>query len=224
MAEIPAAFEWDKVMKIDPVNLHGCEKDQLDEVFSMFILVNVHTAHRYKLHHKCLLSCSTTNPWFCVYLDMLMATPAYTMKDYWAADLRLLFRVLQLLAQWLCQQNVPIRLFCFDCPFFLVSLLTWVTHIVSLHMHDVILPVFYYYYKLLWDWMTLHFTVFHIKPCFPCRLNNGRWRIKLQKTLYKSSKCFKPCWRYSDPSHTPSFSILSASLARSCISRSIFCV
>ncbi|XP_076589771.1 centrosomal protein of 290 kDa isoform X8 [Chaetodon auriga] len=37
MAKMPAALEWAKVMRIDPVSLRDCEKDQLDEVFDMFI-------------------------------------------------------------------------------------------------------------------------------------------------------------------------------------------
>ncbi|XP_035521325.1 centrosomal protein of 290 kDa isoform X2 [Morone saxatilis] len=37
MAKMPAALEWDKVMKINPVSLQDCEKDQLDELFGMFI-------------------------------------------------------------------------------------------------------------------------------------------------------------------------------------------
>ncbi|XP_041794545.1 centrosomal protein of 290 kDa isoform X2 [Chelmon rostratus] len=37
MAKMPAALEWDKVMRLDPVNLGDGEKDQLDEVFDMFI-------------------------------------------------------------------------------------------------------------------------------------------------------------------------------------------
>ncbi|XP_070829211.1 centrosomal protein of 290 kDa isoform X6 [Chaetodon trifascialis] len=37
MAKMPAGLEWAKVMRIDPVSLRDCEKDQLDEVFDMFI-------------------------------------------------------------------------------------------------------------------------------------------------------------------------------------------
>uniref|UniRef100_A0A8P4KCN8 Centrosomal protein 290 n=1 Tax=Dicentrarchus labrax TaxID=13489 RepID=A0A8P4KCN8_DICLA len=37
MAKMPAALEWDKVMKINPVSLQDCEKDQLDELVGMFI-------------------------------------------------------------------------------------------------------------------------------------------------------------------------------------------
>lgn len=40
---MPAAFEWDKVMGLDPASLRECEKDQVEEVFGMFALVNVHT-------------------------------------------------------------------------------------------------------------------------------------------------------------------------------------
>lgn len=47
MAKMPAAFEWDKVMGIDPSSLRECEKDQVEEVFGMFVLVNVHTSHQY---------------------------------------------------------------------------------------------------------------------------------------------------------------------------------
>lgn len=36
-----AAFEWDKVMGIDPVSLRGWKKDQLDDVFNTFVLVIV---------------------------------------------------------------------------------------------------------------------------------------------------------------------------------------
>ncbi|TKS73903.1 Centrosomal protein of 290 kDa [Collichthys lucidus] len=32
-----AAFEWDKAMEIDPMNLRNCAKDQIDDVFSMLI-------------------------------------------------------------------------------------------------------------------------------------------------------------------------------------------
>lgn len=62
MAAMAAVFEWDKVMRIDPLNLHGCEKDQLDEVFSMFTLVIVHASHQYNIRSEYLLRCSTTNP------------------------------------------------------------------------------------------------------------------------------------------------------------------
>lgn len=48
MAEMPAAFEWEKAMGIDPLNLQEYEKDQLDEIISMFLLVIVHTSHH---HH-----------------------------------------------------------------------------------------------------------------------------------------------------------------------------
>lgn len=41
--QIPVAFEWDEVMKIDPLSLHGCEKDKLGDVFSMFSLVIVNS-------------------------------------------------------------------------------------------------------------------------------------------------------------------------------------
>lgn len=36
-----AAFEWDKVMGIDPVSLRDWKKDQLDDVFNTFVLVIV---------------------------------------------------------------------------------------------------------------------------------------------------------------------------------------
>lgn len=35
---MPAVLEWDKVMRINPVSLHNCEKDQVDEVFGMLIM------------------------------------------------------------------------------------------------------------------------------------------------------------------------------------------
>nr|XP_033491058.1 centrosomal protein of 290 kDa isoform X2 [Epinephelus lanceolatus] len=35
---MPAALDWDKVTRIDPASLLECEKDQVDEVFSMFVL------------------------------------------------------------------------------------------------------------------------------------------------------------------------------------------
>lgn len=47
MAKMPAALEWDKVMRLDPVNLGDGEKDQLDEVFDMFISVIAYTSHQY---------------------------------------------------------------------------------------------------------------------------------------------------------------------------------
>ncbi|XP_068595256.1 centrosomal protein of 290 kDa [Brachionichthys hirsutus] len=34
---MPAAFKWDKVMRIDPANLHCCKKNQLEEMVGMFI-------------------------------------------------------------------------------------------------------------------------------------------------------------------------------------------
>lgn len=49
MAEMPAAFEWEKAMRIDPLNLQEYEKDQLDELISMFLLVTVHTSHHYNV-------------------------------------------------------------------------------------------------------------------------------------------------------------------------------
>ncbi|XP_045893329.1 centrosomal protein of 290 kDa isoform X2 [Micropterus dolomieu] len=38
MAKMPTALEWDKMTKIDPASLYDCEKEQVDEVFSMFVL------------------------------------------------------------------------------------------------------------------------------------------------------------------------------------------
>nr|XP_046251134.1 centrosomal protein of 290 kDa isoform X2 [Scatophagus argus] len=38
MAKIPAAFEWETVMRIDPASLHTCEKEEVDEILSMFTL------------------------------------------------------------------------------------------------------------------------------------------------------------------------------------------
>ncbi|XP_044048406.1 centrosomal protein of 290 kDa isoform X10 [Siniperca chuatsi] len=38
MAKMHAALEWDKMTRIDPASLHECEKDQVDEVFVMFVL------------------------------------------------------------------------------------------------------------------------------------------------------------------------------------------
>ncbi|KAL7402497.1 hypothetical protein ABVT39_015766 [Epinephelus coioides] len=35
---MPAALDWDKVTRIDPASLLECEKDQVDEVFNMFVL------------------------------------------------------------------------------------------------------------------------------------------------------------------------------------------
>ncbi|XP_070686542.1 centrosomal protein of 290 kDa [Pempheris klunzingeri] len=35
---MPAALEWDKVTRVDPASLHEGNKDQVDEVFDMFIL------------------------------------------------------------------------------------------------------------------------------------------------------------------------------------------
>ncbi|XP_034734119.1 centrosomal protein of 290 kDa isoform X10 [Etheostoma cragini] len=37
MAKMPAALKWDKVTTIDPASLLECEKDQVDEVFDMFV-------------------------------------------------------------------------------------------------------------------------------------------------------------------------------------------
>lgn len=39
MAEMPAAFEWETVMRIDPLNLQEYEKDYLDEIIGMFLSV-----------------------------------------------------------------------------------------------------------------------------------------------------------------------------------------
>lgn len=45
-ADPPAAFEWDKVMGIDPFSLRDWKKDQLDDVFNTVVLVNAfHTIH-----------------------------------------------------------------------------------------------------------------------------------------------------------------------------------
>ncbi|XP_078112646.1 centrosomal protein of 290 kDa [Sander vitreus] len=38
MAKMPAALKWDKVTRIDPASLLECEKDQVDEIFDMFVL------------------------------------------------------------------------------------------------------------------------------------------------------------------------------------------
>ncbi|XP_074532941.1 centrosomal protein of 290 kDa [Halichoeres trimaculatus] len=37
MAKMPAAFEWDKVMRLDPASLPNSDEEQLNEVFDMFI-------------------------------------------------------------------------------------------------------------------------------------------------------------------------------------------
>ncbi|XP_032378760.1 centrosomal protein of 290 kDa isoform X3 [Etheostoma spectabile] len=37
MAKMPAALKWDKVTRINPASLLECEKDQVDEVFDMFV-------------------------------------------------------------------------------------------------------------------------------------------------------------------------------------------
>lgn len=38
---MPAALEWDKVRRIDAATLHECEKEKVDEVFTMLALVIV---------------------------------------------------------------------------------------------------------------------------------------------------------------------------------------
>lgn len=43
MAKMPAALEWNKVLKLDPENLINYEKEQLDEICNMLTLVTVHT-------------------------------------------------------------------------------------------------------------------------------------------------------------------------------------
>lgn len=57
MAEPPAAFEWDKVMGIDPFSLQGWKKHQLDDVFKTVVLVTLHFSyhklHQYVLSFKC---------------------------------------------------------------------------------------------------------------------------------------------------------------------------
>lgn len=40
-----AAFDWDKVLGIDPSGLRKWNKDQLDEVFNAFVLVIAHPTH-----------------------------------------------------------------------------------------------------------------------------------------------------------------------------------
>lgn len=132
MAAMAAVFEWDKVMRIDPLNLHGCEKDQLDEVFSMFTLVIVHASHQYSISNICSVAQPPTLLWgfklhieSFVYFDMFMGASVNTMSC-WS---QIIVRIVTFISQWPCQWNVPIRLFCFNHPLFLVSLLTWVTHI-----------------------------------------------------------------------------------------------
>lgn len=39
MAKMPAAFEWEEIMRIDPLNLQEYEKDHLDEIIGMFLSV-----------------------------------------------------------------------------------------------------------------------------------------------------------------------------------------
>lgn len=45
MAGPPAAFEWDKVMRIDPFSLQDWKKEQLDDVFKAVVLVTVHSSY-----------------------------------------------------------------------------------------------------------------------------------------------------------------------------------
>lgn len=62
MAEIPAAFEWEKAMRIDPLNLQEYEKDLLDELISMFLLVIVHISHH---HHHAIPAANLNFLCFC---------------------------------------------------------------------------------------------------------------------------------------------------------------
>lgn len=59
----------------------------------------------------------------------MLATPTYLnfCTDYWAADLKLLFWVLQLLPQWLCQQNVQVQIVLLRLSLFLnsQSIMAW---------------------------------------------------------------------------------------------------
>lgn len=45
MAEMPAALEWDKVTSIDLASLLKYEKDQVDELIGMIVLVIVNTSY-----------------------------------------------------------------------------------------------------------------------------------------------------------------------------------
>lgn len=72
MAGAPAAFEWDKVMGIDPFSLQDWKKDQLDDVFNTVVLVSVHSLY-HKLH-KYVLSVKyfkDNNIWIHVLLSRL---------------------------------------------------------------------------------------------------------------------------------------------------------
>lgn len=57
-----AAFDWDKVMRLDPLNLHDCEKDQLDEVFNTFILVIVLTSQQNEIASQIFSVASPPSP------------------------------------------------------------------------------------------------------------------------------------------------------------------
>lgn len=54
MAEPLAAFEWDKVMGIDPFSLQDWKKDRLDDVFNTVVLVTA-------LFISCIKMCSFLN-------------------------------------------------------------------------------------------------------------------------------------------------------------------
>lgn len=67
MAEMPAAFEWEEVVRIDPLNLQEYEKDHLDEIIGMFLSVTVHSSHHLavsntycQLHHIYFLYTAST--------------------------------------------------------------------------------------------------------------------------------------------------------------------
>lgn len=51
---------WEKVSKVDPQTLEACEKDELDEVFRIFVAVIIYGLLSYMLtsqiHAQCLLS------------------------------------------------------------------------------------------------------------------------------------------------------------------------
>lgn len=96
MAETPAAFEWDKVLGIDPFSLRDWKKDQLDDVFNTVVLVTVHSLYQ-KLHVLSFKCFKHSGVWFRADPCLFVQAEQWGVKDRAPEDVTHVFRVFQAL-------------------------------------------------------------------------------------------------------------------------------